>query len=63
MDSYQQYSVKMSFKFPAWDERNGYEYSVYAKSKADAVKQARRMASADGHMGQRSFKASLPTAD
>ena len=60
---YQNYTVTMSFKFPSWDEREGYEYTCYASSKADAIKQARRRASDDGHMGQRSFRAAVASQE
>lgn len=45
------YAVTLTFRFPSWDERNGYRYEVSASSKADATRYARRMAERDGHLG------------
>lgn len=52
-----EYSVLMTFQHPAWDERNGYTYTTFATSKAQAVRNARRMAEAEGHTGVRYFTA------
>lgn len=43
------YRVLLTFQFPAWDEKAGIEYVVTGKSKADAIKSARRQAERDGH--------------
>jgi hypothetical protein len=44
------YNVLLTFQYPAWDEKEGILYrDIYASSKSDAVAQARRMASDDGH--------------
>jgi len=55
------YTVTMRFQFPAWDEVNGITFDEQARSKADAVKYARRQADRDGHLcggkGRVSFKA------
>jgi hypothetical protein len=48
---YGSYVVLMTFQFPAWDETDGIRIAVYASSKADAVKRARRKADDAGHMG------------
>lgn len=46
----QTWDVCMTFQFPAWDEKNGIWYrGIYAKSRRDANKAARRHASNDGH--------------
>lgn len=51
------YTVTMRFQHPAWDEKNGIEYDVTAKSKQDACASARRRAYDDGHTGRRYFTA------
>lgn len=51
------YRVHVTFKHPAYDERGGLDYDVYADTKADAVKRARRRARDDGHTGTLYFKA------
>lgn len=43
------YAVTMTFEFPAWDETKGVFFSVEANSKAEAIKEARRQAYADGY--------------
>lgn len=60
------YRVTLSFKHPAWDERDGIPYDIAAKTKRDAVKRARRQADYDGHLvgkpvTQYSFTATLTT--
>jgi hypothetical protein len=46
------YTVTLRFQYPAWDERNGLTYEgIEAKTKADAIKQARRQAEYDGNAG------------
>lgn len=47
----QTYIVTLKFQHPAWDEKEGIPYEVTAKTKADAIKRARRMAENDGHAG------------
>lgn len=54
---FKSYQVLMTFKYPAWDEKNGVTFDVRARSKAEAVKAARRQASDEGHTGVRYFKA------
>jgi hypothetical protein len=44
------YRVGLRFQFPAWDEKNGLWFDVYAANKRDAVRAARRMAERDGHV-------------
>lgn len=51
------YQVLMLFRYPAWDEKNGYTYEVTAKSKTEACKFARRNSENDGHSGARYFTA------
>lgn len=44
------YDVTLRFQFPAWDEVNGITYpGIAARSKAEAIEQARTMARNDGH--------------
>lgn len=43
--------VTLKFQFPAYDEKQGIPFEIQAKSKADAIKRARRQAEADGHSG------------
>lgn len=56
-ETLKRYEVHMTFRNPAWDEKNGYHYSVTARSKAEACKRARRQSEDDGHGGVRYFKA------
>jgi len=51
------YQVLMTFKNPAWDEKNGYLYEVNAKSKSEACKYARKESEYQGHCGVRYFSA------
>ena len=44
------YTVTLTFRYPAWDEREGLRYTVEADSKREAVKRARRQADRDGHL-------------
>lgn len=63
MNDFADYTVTLRFQFPAHDERDGIPFEVQARSKADAIKQARRQADHDGHLcggkGRVSFKAHL----
>lgn len=44
------WNVTMVFQFPAWDEVNGIPYKdIEARSKSEAIKEARRQAEYDGH--------------
>ena len=55
-----QFTVFVTFKNPAWDERSGFAYrGITARDKATAVKMARRRARDDGHMGVLYFKAEV----
>ena len=47
--AFRKYDVKVTFKFPAWDEKEGFTVQVYARTKAEANKRARRMIEDDGH--------------
>lgn len=48
--SFAEYNVRITFQFPAWDEKEGHLYrGIMAQSKKDAVKQVKRMARDDGH--------------
>ena len=50
MQEYKSYLVRLDVQFPAWNERDGITFEVdAATSKSDAIKQARRMASAAGY--------------
>jgi hypothetical protein len=51
MNNTKTYKVTLRFQFPAWDEVNGLEYEVEARSKSEAIKIARREAEADGNAG------------
>lgn len=42
------YEVKARLKFPSCFH-TGYDFTVHAKNKADAIKQARKEASREGH--------------
>jgi hypothetical protein len=44
------YIVTLRFQYPAHDERAGIPYEVQARSKADAIRDARRQAERDGHV-------------
>lgn len=46
----QEYTVTLRFQYPAWDEKNGIPFTVTAKTKAEAIQQARRQAFNDGHL-------------
>lgn len=46
------FDVTLRFQYPAWDETNGIVYlEISARSKAEAIKFARRMAYNYGHIG------------
>ena len=51
------YTVKVTFKNPAWDEKDGFSYEVSAPTKARACERARYRARDDGHTGVMYFKA------
>jgi hypothetical protein len=52
-----EYRLSVHFQHPAHDERNGVPLGVVsARSRADAVKQARRLADAHGHISRHSGK-------
>jgi hypothetical protein len=44
-----EYTVTLRFRFPAWDEKKGIRFNVESDTKADAIKQARRLAEMFGH--------------
>ena len=46
---YQEFTVLLSFKYAAYDEREGYAVVVTAKTKRDAIKAARREFDRAGH--------------
>ena len=46
-----EYKVHAWKKFPAWDEKDGFDYVIQASSKAAAIKQARRIMADAGHTG------------
>lgn len=46
---YKMYNVRVRFQYPAWDEKDGMTYEVEARSKSDAVRQARNQVSDEGH--------------
>jgi len=46
------YTVTLRFQYPAWDEVGGIVYAdILARTKAEAIADARRMARDDGHTG------------
>jgi hypothetical protein len=45
------YRVTIRYQFPSWNETDGIGYTVEALSKSDAIKQVRRQATRDGHIG------------
>jgi hypothetical protein len=46
------FDVTLRFQYPAYDETRGIEYpGISARSKAEAIKIARRRAYDDGHVG------------
>jgi hypothetical protein len=47
----QDYIVTLRFQYPGWDEKAGIPYEVSAKTKAEAIKKARKQAENDGHAG------------
>lgn len=56
------YTVTLSFQYPAHDERAGIQFDCDASSKSAAIVQARREAERDGHIpsvgkGRATFKA------
>ena len=50
MPEYSDYTVLLTFRYPAHDERDGILYDVRANSKRDAIKQARRAADNGGNL-------------
>ncbi len=51
MNTHKTYSVILRFQFPAHDEREGIPFAdISAQNKADACKQARRLAEHAGHL-------------
>ena len=46
------FNVTIRFQYPAWDELNGITYyDISARSKSEAIKEVRRQAYNDGHVG------------
>ena len=45
------FAVTMTKQFPAWDERQGITVDVQARTKAEAIKYARREMADAGHTG------------
>lgn len=44
------YDVRITFEFPAWDEKDGIVYpGIEAESKQAAIRRVRRMSANDGH--------------
>jgi hypothetical protein len=57
---YKTYNVHATFKYPAWDEKNGFDLEIRARSKAEANQKARRQMEMGGHCDRQSpmsFKA------
>ncbi len=57
MEPLKDYTVHVTFAHPAWDEKDGLDIDVTARTKRDACKSARRKMSDAGHLGRMSFKA------
>ena len=57
------YLVTLRHQHPAWDELGGIEYRIQARTRADAIKRARRRAHDAGHVssvtGRATFTARL----
>jgi hypothetical protein len=53
------YSVAVRWAYPAWDEKEGAELRVHAKSKSDAIKNARYEMKNRGYLGRLYFTATL----
>jgi len=53
--TYQTYTVTLTFRYPAWDERDGLLYTVTAMNKREAIKRARRQADNDGQLCARAI--------
>jgi len=51
------YNVHLTFKHPAWNTKDGIDYTIKANTKAEAIKYARRQASDYGETGVIYFKA------
>jgi hypothetical protein len=51
METTKTYKVKITKEFPNWDEKEGFEIEVEAKSKSEATKRARREMEDAGHIG------------
>ena len=45
------YIVTLRFQFPAWDEKNGIEFEIRARTKSEAIRYAKVRAERDGHIG------------
>lgn len=43
------YNVKVTFNHPAWDEKDGFVVTTYARTKADANSKVRRQMADAGH--------------
>lgn len=43
-------TVKLTMKFPAWNERDGLFFEVEANTKREAIEKARRDADNGGHL-------------
>lgn len=49
--AYRDWDVRLSFEYPAWDEREGIWYrGISARTKAEANRAARHQAHGDGHL-------------
>ena len=58
------YEVRLTFRYPAWDEKHGIPYEVQADSKSEAIRKARSEAERDGHVpcrgkGKATFTANI----
>lgn len=59
-----EYNVRLTFQYPAWDEKEGILYTgILAKSKAQAIEQARKMAFNDGHTSRGNGRVTFKTEE
>ena len=49
MAEYKTYTVHARKKFPAWNESDGWDFVLEARTKAEATKEARKLMSDYGH--------------
>ena len=45
------FTVTLRFQSPAWNEKDGIEFEVRARTKSEAIRYAKVRAERDGHIG------------